>query len=220
MKTKSYIKSFYTLLQLLAAFSISAQVGINTSKPTAMLDVIGDAKIDSKLFLENPGNSDQIRGSKLIIERTDKSIVQYDIDVSKYGPINYAELVFRQTSIQGLDDYDTKINIADYTVTVQGFYFREYATNNTSVNAVSNSGNNVVEGFQVYAYKNTDTNTWFIRCLPNNGYFRTTNGTNTSIDIYMNLIVYRKRFIAKEVNYYDVDLGRNETATLPKPPGF
>lgn len=215
-----------TQLQILAIFltlgikiSLFAQVGINTDTPQASLDVVGSGKVDSKLYLEDPGNSDAIRGSKLIIEKTDKSIVQYDIDVSKYGPINYAEFVFKNTPKAGITDYDTKINISDYTVSVQGYYFLENGSNSTNVHIVSTSGDGVVEGFQVYAYKNTTTNTWFIRCLVNHGYFEAAN-TSANLDIYMNLIIYRQRFIAKEVAQYYINMNKIEVGTLGKPSGF
>ncbi|MCC4212651.1 hypothetical protein [Leeuwenhoekiella parthenopeia] len=210
---------FWTLFLIALNFKLSAQVGINTTTPAAALDVNGSSKTDERLFLENPGNSTVIRGSKLIIEKTDRSIVQYDINISKYGPINYAEFVFRNSPRAGIADYDTKISTADYTVSVQGYYFRENGSNSTNVHVVSNKGNSVVEGFQVYAYKNTGTNTWFIKCLVNDGIFEGRN-TNANIDIYMNLIIYRKRFIAKEVNSYYINMNRIEVGTLGKPPGF
>jgi len=212
-------KSLLLLLLLGLKFSVFAQVGINTDMPQATLDVEGSGKIDNKLFLENPGNSDVIRGSKLIIEKTDRSIVQYEINASKYGPINYAEFVFRNTPKAGITDYDTKISTANYTVSVQGYYFRENISNNTSTHIVSNKGNTVVEGYQVYAYKNTGTNTWFIKCVVNDGYFEGAN-RNANLDIYMNLIIYRKRFIAKEVASYGINMYQLESGTLSKPPGF
>lgn len=197
-----------------------AQVGINTTNPQALLDVDGFTIIDNKLFLENPGNSNQIRGSKLIIEKADKSIVQYDIDISKYGPINYAELVFSDTSRNGVMDYNTKINTADYVVTVQGYYFLEHTSLNTSVIIESNSGNNAVEGYQVYAYKNTTTDTWFIRGFVNDGFFRTSNNNNITIDLHMNIIIFRKGLLAKEVNTIYINTNKITVGTLNKPAGF
>lgn len=204
---------------LYSGFALS-QVGINTTTPVRALDVEGNAMTDEKLYLENPGNSTQIRGSKLIIEKTDQSIVQYDINISKYGPINYAQFIFRNTSRDGVKEYDTKISTLDYGVTIQGYYFREYSTNSTSVITASNSGNNVVEGFQVYAYKNPSTNTWFIKGIVNNGFFLVGSNTNIKIDLYMNLIIYRKGFISKEIPDITLDLGGNSTGTVSKPTGF
>ena len=54
-------------------------MGINTENPTRTLDVNGTSITDEKLYLEDPGNSTQIRGAKLIIEKTNKELVQYDI---------------------------------------------------------------------------------------------------------------------------------------------
>ncbi|WP_442845568.1 hypothetical protein [Leeuwenhoekiella sp. H156] len=204
---------------LYSGFALS-QVGINTTTPVRALHVEGNTMTDEKLYLENPGNSTQIRGSKLIIEKTDKAIVQYDINISKYGPINYAQLIFRNTSRNGVTEYDTKISTLDYAVTIQGYYFREYSTNSTSVITASNSGNGVVEGFQVYAYKNPSTNTWFIKGIVNNGFFLVGTNTNTKIDLYLNLIIYRKGFISKEIPDVSLDLNGNPTGSVAKPPGF
>ena len=57
---------FLLFIVLINPFKVIAQIGINITDPTAMLDVNGTTIIDEKLFLENPGNSNQIRGSKLI----------------------------------------------------------------------------------------------------------------------------------------------------------
>ncbi|HBO30063.1 MAG TPA: hypothetical protein DIV44_08930 [Leeuwenhoekiella sp.] len=209
-----------SIVIFISCLTSKAQVGINTNTPRDLLDVNGDTRIDGKLFLEDPGNSNQIRGSKLIIERQDLSIVQYDIDISKYGPINYAELVFENTSNRGVENYNTKISIEDYVVTVQGYYFIEHDTGNTSVITESYAGNDVVEGFQVHAYKNTDESTWFIRGFANNGFFRTGN-TDITIDLHMNLIIYRKGFIAKDApGTYYINMQQFTNATLLKPPGF
>ncbi|MDP5044793.1 MAG: hypothetical protein NWQ06_07425 [Leeuwenhoekiella sp.] len=202
-------------------FSIQAQVGINTDTPTALLDVDGTAIIDKKLYLENPGNSTQIRGSKLIIERTDNSIVQYDISVSKYGPINYAELVFSNTSRFGITDYNTKISTDDYILSVQGYYFVEHGTGSTSVITASGTVNNIVEGYQVYAYKNALDKKWYIKCFINNGgIFRTSANPVTTIDLHMNIIIFRKGLLAKEVPGFTVNVNKNTVGTLPKPAGF
>lgn len=213
---------FLLFIVLINPFKIIAQIGINTTDPTAMLDVNGTTIIDEKLFLENPGNSNQIRGSKLIIEKTDESIVQYDIAISKYGPINYAELVFNNTSRFGISDYNTKISTDDYIVTVQGYYFVEHGTGSTSVITASNGATNTVEGYQVYAYKNTTDKKWYIKCFINNkGIFRTSANAVTTIDLHMNLIIFRKGFLAKEVDgYSSFDVKKKTTGILAKPPGF
>ena len=217
------MKNLILLLACLVTASVFGQVGINTNTPNFLLDVNGSTKIDNSFYLEKPGISNQIRGSKLLISLQDNSIVQYDIDQSKYGPINYAEFIFRELSKDGLQDYDTKISITDYIVTVQGYYYLEAGTGDTDVMTNSNNGNDNIEGYQIYAYKNISTNTWFLRAFVNDSEFRTRLGGSfgsTPVDMYLNLIIYRRGFISKEVNSISVDMNGNETATAPLPAGF
>jgi hypothetical protein len=42
----------------------------------------------------------------------------------------------------------------------------------------------------------------------------------TSIDMYLNVIIYRKGFIAKEQNSITVDMLNSETNTVALPTGF
>ncbi len=207
----------------LLSIAMYSQVGINTTSPNYTLEVNGSTKIDNGFYLEKPGVSTQIRGSKLLISLQDNNIVQYDIDQSKYGPINYAEFIFRDLSKDGLQDYDTKISIDDYIVTVQGYYYLEAGTGDTDVMTNSNNGNDNIEGYQIYAYKNTTTNTWFLRAFVNDSEFRTRISSTfsaTPVDMYLNLIIYRKGFISKEINSISVNMNGNETGTAPLPPGF
>lgn len=205
---------------------LSAQVGINTTNPTAELDVVGDTKIDGSLYLENPGSNTQIRGSKLMVISTDGSIKKYDINASKYGPINYAQFEFEDLSQDGLQDYDTKISTAEYIVSIQGYYFLEAGTGDTNVMLHSTISDDNIEGYQIYAYPNTTTNTWFIRAFGNNSEFMTpTNGSGsntatTTVDLFLNVIIYRKGFISKEVGSISVDMSGSETGTANKPTGF
>lgn len=214
------MKYLLKLHLLLITASFWGQVGINTLTPSVELDVQGSVKIDEKLYLENPGNSDQIRGSKLLIQKTDEEIIEYDIDESKYGPINYAQFIFRQTSTNGLRDYDTKISTQDYIVTLQGYYFTA-ENNDTNVLLKSNENENFIEGYQFYAYPNPTTQTWFIRAFVNNSTFRSGTGYNENpIDIFLNIIIYRNGFIAKSLNTISVNMNNAETGTAPLPVGF
>jgi hypothetical protein len=193
-----------------------SQVGINTTSPTAALDVVGNAKTNGELFLENPGDFETIRGSKLLIKSTTDEILEYDIVFSKYGPINYAQFVFTTLSMDGLQDYDTKISIDDYIVNIQGYYFLEAGTDNTNVIAHSTINDDNIEGYQIYAYKNITTGTWFIRAFINNARFRVNDPTYT----YLNVIIYRNGFISKEISPITMDMGNMETGTAPLPAGF
>ncbi|WP_416441883.1 hypothetical protein ACH3O9_15070 [Leeuwenhoekiella sp. A16] len=208
---------FFALASSLTCF---AQVGINTITPDqdVLLDVNGNVKLNDKLFLEAPGDYTNIRGSKLLIQKTNSEIIQYNIDQSKYGPINYAQFIFSNTSPNGIQDYNTQISTTDYLVTVQGFYFLENGTNNTNVLASSAAGNNYVEGFQVYAY--AGTNTWYIRAFINNATFSKSGGTDINVDLYLNLIIFRNGLISKSQSDVSVDMGGNTTITVPTPAGF
>lgn len=210
----------FLLFLLLTSLVTFGQVGINNATPTATLDVIGNVKLNEKLYLENPGEFNEIRGSKLLIQKTDKQIVEYDIAQSKYGPINYAQLIFRNTGRDGVQNYDTKISTSAYLVTVQGFYFKEHSTNATSVLSFSKAGDDFVEGFQAYAYKNTTTNTWWVKAFINNGYFRTNATSTMRVDIYMNLIIFRNGLIAKPINDVTISMNGTTTKTVAPPSGF
>lgn len=212
--------SFFTFLLLfLKTTYLIAQVGVNNPNPQATLDVIGDVLVRKSLFLEDPGSFSEIRGSKLLIQKTDKKLVQYDIDESKYGPINYVQFVFRNTSTNGLQNYDTKISADDYLVTVQGFYFYLGNSTNTNVTLKSNKGQQYIEGFQFYAYINSTTNTWHLKGFVNDSVFMNGNSSST-IDLYMNLIIFRNGFIAKPLDDISVDMNREEIGIAPLPDGF
>jgi len=216
MKTKI----LYSIIVLSLSPAVWAQVGINNPNPQATLDVVGSTLIEEKLYLENPGNSSQIRGAKLLIQKTDEEVVQYNIDISKYGPINYVQFIFRNTNSRGLSDYDTKISATDYIVTVQGFYFLITGTNDTNVTLRSTVNNNRVEGFQMYAYINPDTNTWFLKGFVNNSRFQNNSTVDSAIDLYMNLIIFRNGFIAKPLMDVTVNMNNSETGSVPIPIGF
>lgn len=218
------MKNILFLTGLMLCFNqASAQIGINTNSPDSMLHVNGTAIVEGSVYLEDPGAVTEIRHSKLLIKSPVDDIVQYDIDVSKYGPLNYAEFVFRGLSTNGLQDYDTKISTDKYIVAVQGFYYLEPGSDDTDVMAHSNISNDNIEGYQVYAYKNTTTQTWFLRAFLNNSEFHTRFGSvfaATPIDLYMNLIIYRRGFISKSLNTVSIDMGNSETGTAPLPAGF
>ena len=220
------MKKLYIILYVLFCFQfLNAQVGILNTSPLATLDVGGDALIEGSLFLENPGNNLVIRGSKLLIVSTDNSVKQYDINTSKYGPINYVEYIFDDLSKDGLQDYDTKISTAKYIVSIQGYYFVKAVNGSTNVMTHSLIDNENIEGYQVYAYPNPVTNTWCLRAFINNGEFMAADNSGnimvpTSVDMYLNIIIYRRGFIAKEQNSISVDMLNSETKTVALPTGF
>lgn len=218
------MQNIYILLMIVLSFSpIHAQVGINTNTPSATLEVIGDVKLDSSLYLESPGNNPQIRGSKLLIRSTANELLRYDITASKYGPINYAEFSFNDLSTYGLYDYDTKISTADYIVSVEGYRFHDETPSETSVMPHSLIYNYNIEGYQIYAYENSTTQTWWLRAFVNNSEFMVRQGNGyevTTIDMILNIIIYRRGFIAKSLTPINVDMGAVDSGTAPLPTGF
>ena len=218
------MKHFYViLLVVLSVIPINAQIGINTSSPAADLEVVGDVKTDGSLFLENPGDNTQIRGSKFLIRSTGGDILKYDISASKYGPMNYVEFAFRNISHDGLQDYDTKISTTDYFVSVQGYSFQDTQTGDADVMVHSIISADNIEGYRIYAYPDVSTLTWHIKAFANNSEFQTRQGNvyvNTNVDILMNIMIYRKGFITKAQNSIPVDMGDVDTGIAPLPPGF
>jgi hypothetical protein len=207
----------------LASNEALSQVGINTDTPSATLEVVGDVIVDNKLYLESPDEFTVIQNSKLLVKTTSDNLVQYDIDVSKYGPLNYVQYIFTDLSTDGLQDYDTKIPVDDYLVTIKGYYFFEAVTGNTSIVLDSTISTNNIEGYQFYAYPHPSTNTWFLRGIVNNAKFQSDDGSNyydASVDLFLNVIIYRNGFITKVKNDVDVDMGNSETAIIPLPTGF
>ena len=220
MKTITHVLIF---LISLASNEAMSQVGINTDTPSATLEVVGDVIVDNKLYLESPDEFTVIQNSKLLVKTTSDNIVQYDIDVSKYGPLNYVQYIFTDLSTDGLQDYDTKIPVDDYLVTIKGYYFFQATTGNTSIVLDSTLSNNNIEGYQFYAYPHPITNTWFFRGTVNNAKFQADDGSNyynTSVDLFLNVIIYRNGFITKNKGDVAVDMGNSETAIIPLPTGF
>lgn len=203
---------------------ICAQVGINTLAPSATLEVIGDVKLDGSLTLENPGNNTQIRGSKFLIRSTSNELLKYDISMSKYGPINYAEFAFTNLACDGLLDYDTKISSTKYYVSIQGYSFGEAGSGRAgSIMPHSTNSNDNIEGYQFYAYINPSTQTWWLKAFVNDSQFQLYNGTtyvNTEIDMFLNVMIYRNGFISKAQSDIAVDMGNLSSGTAPLPPGF
>ena len=216
-----------TIVYILIVFGVHhmiAQVGINKPNPTKALDMIGDVIVDDKVFLESPGGNAIIRGSKLLIHDSTKGILQYDIDVSKYGPINYAEYKFTGLSADGLQDYDTKISTTDYILTVQGYFFLGAVTGSTGIIVQSTIDIDNIEGYQFYAYPNTITGTWFLRGFVNNSKFQQKVAgvfTDSQIDLFLNVVIYRNKFIAKsQASTMSIDMSNSSTGTAPLPAGF
>lgn len=203
---------------------ISAQIGINTTNPSSTLDVDGNVLVDGRFYLESPGDNTAIRGSKFLVRTTSNELSRYDIAQSKYGPINYVEFAFRNLSSDGLLDYDTKISTTDYLVSIQGYSCGIAGAGRTgSIMPSSSVSTDNIEGYQIYAYQNLSTGTWFLRAFVNNSQWQKYNGTtyvDTEIDMWLNIMIYRKGFIAKEQNDITVNMLNLPEGTAQLPSGF
>src|SRR5690554_6902090 len=134
-----------------------AQVGINNPNPSATLDVIGDVQVRNKLYLEEPRPDTDVTNSKLlVVKENTNEMVRYDIDASSYGPLNYVQFLFQDTSTFGLSDgYNTKISAEKYTLTIHGYYLIINSDQSTDVSFRTIVGSNpdqYMEGQQFYAY--------------------------------------------------------------------
>lgn len=196
-----------------------AQVGINNINPTASLDVTGNVLVQKKLILEDSRNYTGETSSKLLMIHNDGSIIHYNIGSSSYGPLNFVQYVFRNTSYNGLTGgYNTRIDASKYTLAVHGFYFVRSYDGNGNVSFRSAAGSRYVEGQQFYAY--VQGGTWRIKALVNNSRFYIGYDL-ANVDIYMDVLIYRNNFITKVGNTTQaINMGGQQTATAPLPNGF
>src|SRR5690554_1437372 len=118
-------KYFVFSILVMQSIFLHAQVGINNPDPSATLDVIGDAKVQEKLYLENPGSYTSGPNSKLLMfNDATGSMIKFDVSNSDFGPLNYVQFIIKNVSSRGLDrGFDTKISAAKYTVAVHGSFF-------------------------------------------------------------------------------------------------
>lgn len=213
MKRNNILLSLF----LLQSFFVCAQVGINNTSPEATLDVVGDVYVRQSLFLENPGTYvNSPTANLLMYNNTTGDVAKYDMAGSSFGPLNYVQFAFTNTSNYGLDGgYDTKIDATKYTVAVHGYSFSFNGNTNVTSRSLTNAAN--VEDYQIYAYENNGT--WWLRAFVNNSRFYITALTN--VDIYLDLIIYRNNFITK---IWDtpliIDMQTSDTGTAPLPAGF
>lgn len=221
------MKHIYLLLSIffIQSFYVHAQVGINNENPDATLDVNGNVLVRKKLYLENPGTYSNTSNSKLLMIKNDGAIIKYDVANSAFGPLNYVQYLFSNTSSYGLDGgYNTKISAAKYTLAVHGFSFSRASDDNTNITPRKTSGSpkkdrtQYIEGHQFYAYESGGT--WWIKGFVNNSQFHYTDST-VNVNIFMDVIIYRNNFITKIWNTpQTINMGKQAMGTAPLPTGF
>lgn len=216
-------KFFLLAISLIQGIWMQAQVGINNPSPSATLDVSGNVLTQGNLFLENPGSDTDVSTSKLlVIKDSDNAVGRYNVVGSAYGPLNYVQFKFENTSTFGLrDGYNTKISAAKYTLAVHGYYFQIHDNQSPSVSFRTTVGSNrtrLIEGYQFYAY--VVGGEWWIKGFVNNSEAYQEN-TKKNIDIYMDILIHRNNFITKTwEGVQSIDMGKAVTKTAPLPPGF
>lgn len=211
-----------------------AQVGINKQNPTATLDVSGNVLVREKLYLEDPGQYNGEGDSKFLMINNQGEIIRFNLANGSYGPLNYVQMVFKKTSSFGLDQgYNTKISASKYKLAVHGFYFNnidQEGVINANYTLRKTSGypywnrSRYIEGHQFYAYIGgpTGNRTWYIKGFINDSQFYLGNNSGPqTIDIYMDVLIYRNDFITKfGATNTVIDLNQMDTATAPLPFGF
>lgn len=217
------LKFHLFLLFIFQGLFAVAQVGINQPNPTATLDVRGNVLVQDKLYLENPGRYLGDENSKLLMVNNNGNIIQYNIANNPYGPINYVQYVFKNTSNSGLvNGFNTKISATKYKLAVHGFSFNRLGNGNITLRKTSGNPSRMerfIEGHQFYAYIGGPSNnrTWFIKGFVNDSQFFL--GPNLSnVDIYMDVLIYRNDFITKffpQPRIVNMNKQRTAIATLP-----
>lgn len=214
-------KIFFTLLILFCCAMSFAQVGINTTNPTETLDVNGTTTVRQKLYLENPGPA-TLEHEEFLVKKPDNTWGKHNVASAKYGPVNYSQLIFRRVPSTGMTNFNTNIPTDKYIVAVQGYYYYLAGGTNTNVQLRSNrstsSSNSHIEGPQFYAFEQGGT--WRIAGLVTQSNFKQNYGTNTQIDLYMNVVILRKDFFTKGHGTINVNMGSSTTGTAPLPAAF
>lgn len=216
MKTPLYI--VHVLIMSCGLFSY-AQVGINTDTPTETLDVDGKTIVRERLYMENPEDA-EIQHQELLVKREDKSWALHNVNTAKYGPVNYTQIKFENVPTTGIQDYDTGIPTSKYIVVVQGFYY--YIAGGTVTDVLLNSTrsaspNNHIEGPRFHAFESNGT--WHIQGQVNQSNFQSASG-DTSVDIFMNIVIFRRDFFTKSHPDIQVNMNGNSTGTAPLPVAF
>ncbi|WP_124979954.1 hypothetical protein [Nonlabens xiamenensis] len=217
-------KHYLIILISLWVFPVTGQgLTINDSTTPATAEVDGNLRVNGDFYLENPGEVTNLDNAKLLVQSTSNDIMKYDIDVSKYGPINYSQYIFQNVNSAGLMSYDTKIPVSKYVVTVQGFYFTQ-ANYDENILLRSTVANDRIEGYTVRAYVDTASGasfpTWHFQAFGTDSTFRTPAGAVTNANIFLNVFIFRRGFVIKDQGDVTVDMNNNEINNAATLPGF
>ncbi len=146
-------------------FSVDAandRIGLGTSAPTAKLEINNTNSGLASVKVNNLKN--QPSGANAAYVTVDNSTGEFYKGLQSEKSFYYQTYNINNVNQDWISDFDTKISTTDYTVIIVGSSFDQML----GVNMQNTSGNRFASQ-NVYAYKNTSTNTWrltadFCRC--------------------------------------------------------
>ncbi|WP_426483940.1 hypothetical protein [Flavobacterium sp. 2] len=102
----------------------TGNVGIGTNSPSEKLQVNGNAKIDNKLYLGQAGTAPNTGTSQIVRNNTtgELHVVQAENPTAK--SFNYVQYVLTNGNLDWVDNFDTKIPAAGYTLIITGSSFK------------------------------------------------------------------------------------------------
>lgn len=208
-------------IQLLALGCIQlfyTQVGINTSNPTRTLDVNGNTKVSENIYLENPGvyTGTSINSYLVVRDNNDNVLKKYVPATASYSAINSTTFFFKNGSMDGITNYDTKISADTYYASIGGYIVR--GTNDHPT--VRLEGNNSdIPLYNARAF--VENGTWRLAFQPNNDrkFLVSINDAPITTEIRINVTVYRKNLLSiiNEPIIVDMKGDASGNATAAKP---
>lgn len=180
-----------TAVTILLFGLLSAQVGIGKSNPVQTLDINGNMKLSSILYLENPGVyvGSAANSYLLVKDNSNQVIKRYVPETADYSAISSVTYALTGVNFAGLTNYDTGISSSAYYLTIGGYIIR--GSGDTSNVYIAGDTNNI----PLYSARAFVQNgTWRLKFLPNNGRVFTVPSdiTPKNIEIRLNVIVHRK----------------------------
>lgn len=210
--------------KILLVFSVlffsleNAQVGIGTANPVQTLDINGNLKVASTLYLENPGVSSgsSVNSYLMVKDNSTNTLKKYIPETSDYSAINNVNYSFTAVNFAGLTNYDTGISSSAYYLTIGGYIIR--GGGDSSDVSISGSNDNI----PLYSARAFVQNgTWRLKFLPNNNRLFTVPPSQNpkNIEIRLNIIVYRKDMLTtvnSTINY-NMNADISGTGIAPAP---
>jgi len=206
------MKKQVTAITVLFFGLITAQVGIGKANPIQTLDINGNMKLSSTLYLENPGvyAGSSVNSYLIVKDNSNNVIKRYVPETSNYSAINSVSYTFTAVNYSGLSNYDTGISASSYYLTIGGYIIRGGGDNSNVY--ISGSNSNI----PLYAARAFVQNgTWRLTFLPNHGRLFTVPAEQNpkNIEVRLNVIVYRKDMLTIVNPTINLDMNANTAGT-------